>query len=366
MKSVGIITFHAAHNYGSNLQAYALQKVIRKLGLRCEIINFRTPRQRDQYTPLTKRKGIKYIFKNLYFAINYRNRKTKYLKFESFIDKYLEKSFAEYKSLEELQEDPPKYDYYISGSDQIWNTVPLDADMAYFLPFVKNSRKIAYAPSFGQIGNIEHRDQIAEYINQYDCLSVREKFGQDLIKQMTGQTVPILIDPTMLLDKKEWEKIIPGKIVEGEYIFFYTLFADKQMIEIVKKISAFTGLKVVISNISNQYEILSGFEKKTASGPLEFLSLVKYSKLVCTTSFHGTVFSILLERPFLVINGMEDNRISTLLGMTAFTNRAVDAKSIVTVEKNIFNIDFTKSTKSIEKEKEKALNYLKEALEIEE
>lgn len=158
MKKVGTITFHAAHNYGSVLQAYALKKVINDLGFENEIINFRTDRQKDQYTPLTKRKGLKYMVKNSYFLLHYASRKRKYLKFEDFINRYLISSNQKvYSSMQELIENPPEYDCYISGSDQIWNTVPNDADMSYFLPFVKHTIKIAYAPSFGQVGNIQKK-----------------------------------------------------------------------------------------------------------------------------------------------------------------------------------------------------------------
>lgn len=95
---VGIITYHAAHNYGSNLQAYAMQRIVCNMGFECEIINFRTPRQKDQYAPLTKRKGMKYLIKNAYFALNFNYgwRKQKYVLFEKFISQYLVKSKEEY------------------------------------------------------------------------------------------------------------------------------------------------------------------------------------------------------------------------------------------------------------------------------
>lgn len=99
-KRVGIITFHASHNYGSVLQAFALKTVVEKvLHLDSHIINFRTDKQKDQYRPLTKRRGIKYIIKNGYFLLNYRKRKTKYLKFEQFICEKLGKNELEYNRL---------------------------------------------------------------------------------------------------------------------------------------------------------------------------------------------------------------------------------------------------------------------------
>lgn len=198
----------------------------------------------------------------------------------------------------------------------------------------------------------------------YDYISVREKFEQRFIKDMINKDVPVLIDPTLLVDKKEWQDIIPDRIVNEEYIFFYTLFATKEMIDIVKLISKKLGLKVIISNISNQYEIFSGFEKKTESGPLEFLSLIKYAKLVCVSSFHGTVFSIILNRPFFAINGMSDNRISTLLEMTKLTQRALTKNNVDECVNNMFNINFEEAAKNIKREKEKSILFLKEALDL--
>lgn len=364
-KKVGTITFHAAHNYGSNLQALALQKAIEKLGCDCEIINFRTERQKDQYAPLTKRRGLKYIIKNAYFLLNYKARKAKYDKFEEFIEKYLVKSQAEYSSLDELKENTPVYDYYISGSDQIWNTVPLDADDAYFLPFVKSGKRIAYAPSFGQRGTVERKNVIVGHLQKYDTISVREKYAQKLVYEMTGKEAPIMPDPTLLIEKEEWEKIIPSRIIDGDYIFFYTLFATKEMISIAKHISKEMNIPVVISNVSNQYEIFSGFEKYCESGPLQFLSLIKYAKFVCTTSFHGTVFSIILQKPFCAIDGMSDKRISTLLETFGLTERSVTKENIDKMIENAFEIDFNRVEENLQKQKENGVKFLKTALDIE-
>lgn len=366
MKKVGIITFHAAHNYGSVLQAYALKNAVEKLGCNSEIINFRTERQKDQYTPLTKRKGLKYVVKNSYFLLHYKSRKNKYLKFEEFISENLiNESQIEYASLSELKQNVPNYDYFISGSDQIWNTAPNDADMSYFLPFVNNKVKIAYAPSFGQIGDIKHRDDIAQYLCDYDFLSVRESFGQSLIKDLTDKTVPILPDPTLLIEPDNWDDLIGDRLINEDYLFFYTLFATPEMIEIVKKISKQLDLPVVISNISNQYEIFSGFKKVRDAGPKDFLSLIKYAKFVCATSFHGTVFSIIMKKPFFAINGLNDNRINTLLNSVGLTNRSISKDDVSEkIAQAYENIDYTEVEKILLNQKRIAIDYLKDALDM--
>lgn len=367
MVKVGIITFHGAHNYGSSLQAYALQTVIREgLQVPCEIINFRTEVQKDQYRPLTKRKGFKYLLKNCYFLLNYPGRKMKYDLFEIFISSYLKLSTEEYDTEKKLISFDLPYDCYISGSDQIWNTAPNDASMMYFLPFVKKGKRISYAPSFGQLGNIQNKDEISQYLMKYDFLSVRDEFGAGLVKELTGKEVSVLPDPTMLLEKQKWLSLINEKpLIEGEYMFFYTLFADREMIAIAKNISRQLHIPVVISNISNQYEIFSGFKKYLKCGPLEFLNLIYYARMVCTSSFHGTVFSCIMNKPFIAIRGMTDKRISTLLKKYDLKLNSIVSSTEINERyiNSVFKTDFSVFNKKVGEEKEKALDFLKQALE---
>lgn len=368
MKTVGIITFHGAHNYGSSLQAFAMQKIYEELGTHSEIINFRTSIQKDQYAPLTKRKGLKYFLKNAFFILNYilnyKSRKSKYMKFEHFISTYLKTSKLEYNSEKELFENPPQYDLYVCGSDQIWNTAPNDASMAYFLSFIKNGRKVSFAPSFGQIGTIDHMEEISSYLSDFDMLSVREARGQELVKEMTGKDVPIFMDPTILFSASTWDKLCAPQLLNGDYIFYYSLFSTKEMIQEVKKLSKQLGIPVVISNISNQHELLNGFIQKTSSGPCEFLSLIKHAKLVVTSSFHGTIFSILYNKPFLVYKGMEDKRISTLLKTTRLEKCAFLHKEAEEKLSEIFQLDFSLANDAIKKERSRSIAYLKKTLEM--
>lgn len=365
MKNVGIITFHGAHNYGSSLQAYALQNTVSALGCHCEIIDFRTEQQKDQYRPLTKRRGLKYILKNAYFLLNYKARSEKYQKFDSFIQNQLRKTDTEYENLEALENAELHFDAYISGSDQIWNTGAQDASPAYFLNFVKSGKKIAYAPSFGNLGITKGKEDVKKHLETYDVLSVREEAGRKLIYELTGKEAPILIDPTVLLSVQQWRKMIPEKpLIEGNYIFFYTLFADQGMIEMGKRLSKLTDMPVVISNVSNQYEIFSGFRKTTACGPLEFLNLIQSAKMVCTSSFHGTVFSLLLHRPFISMRGMQDNRISTLLKLTGTTELSVATAKEITEERlqAAYQLDFAEIDDKLEAERRKGLQFLGNAL----
>lgn len=323
-RKVGIITFHAAHNYGSCLQAYALQSKVEQLGFNAYIINLRTERQKDMYRPLTKRKGLKYLLKNAFSLINLKKRKTCYDLFENFISAKYHLT-QEYESLTDLNSASFDFDFYISGSDQIWNTVPYDADMSYFLPFVKHGVKIAYAPSFGQIGNISKEKEIAHDLADYNFLSAREESGCELIRKLCGRSAETVVDPTLFYNADFYEKLIdPRPIINRDYIFFYTLFATPEMMVSVKRLSKMTGLPVVTSNVSNQYDAFSGFEKHIDCGPCEFLNLLKNAKMVFTSSFHCTVFSIIFKKDFYAFKGMDDKRISSLLKLTSLENRSVD------------------------------------------
>ena len=362
-KQVGIITFHAAHNYGSSLQAYAIKKVYNNLGAECEIINFRTPIQKDQYAPLTKRKGFKYLLKNAFFLLTLPVRKRKYFNFEEFISKYLLTDGKEYSSLEQLMIEPPEYDLYVCGSDQIWNTAPRDASMAYFLPFA-NGKKVSYAPSFGQIGEIKHKDEIAEYLNSFDMISVREQRGKELVRALTDRDVPILVDPTLLLNKEEWDELSNFKPIDGKYIFFYSLFSTKAMIKEVKEIARKLGLKVVVSNISNQNDLFTGFAQQCDAGPKEFLGLIKNAELVVTSSFHGSVFSIIFGKPLLVYEGMKDKRISTLLKTVKLEECAFKCGEGAQKASSALSRDMSSAREYIETEKKRSFEYILNTLEL--
>lgn len=363
MRRVGILTFHAAHNYGSGLQAYALQQTLDQMGVENEFINFRTERQKDQYRPLTKRRGLKYLVKNFYFLLHYAARSKKYRLFEAFISDCLRTTKEEYSSDLDLEEKDFPYNCYISGSDQIWNTEPNDADMAYFLPFVKNGKRIAYAPSFGQKGHIKHKDEIASYLMQYDVLSVRDTWGQKFVAELTGRSAPVVLDPTMLLTASQWDRLIGPRIEKKKYILLYTLFATPEIIRTTKYISKQLHLPVIITTITNQYDIFSGFCVRMETGPREFLNYVKYAECVCTTSFHGTVFSILLHRPFLTIGGMEDRRIATLLGQCGLEKYSCIPGDCPDIKALFWEIPFDHADEQIQKERTDSLDFLKRSLE---
>lgn len=371
MKKVSIMTFHASHNYGSCLQAYALQNVIKALNYDCEIINFRTDRQKDLYTVFTKRKGIKYLLKNCAHLLYYRALKKKYNRFEDFIHNFLALSEKEYSTLTELENASFDYDFFVAGSDQIWNPIPADFDWAYYLPFVHDKKKIAYAPSLGPLSTTEkiHEEQkIKEFIKQFDVISVREITSAEKLHALVGEEfdISLVLDPTLLLSRDKWKNLIKEEpIIKDDYILLYTLFSNPTINKIAKKLSKHLKMPVVTTNFSNQYDVFTCYKKKFDVGPLEFLNLLYNSKFVLATSFHGTVFSVLFEKPFFAIDGDKDARIAYLLKKCDLENRAINLSNTDEKLFTAFDVYFDKAKVALAEEREHSLVFLKKALVVE-
>lgn len=369
MKRVGVITFHASHNYGSMLQAYALQQVILGMGDDCEIINFRTKRQKKFYRPpFFHGRWIGMIRRFfLYWKVAIPLTK-KYFLFESFLQNKYILSEKEYQTLDDLVKEDFKYDIFLSGSDQIWNTVCFDFDWAYFLSFVKEGKKIAYAPSMGPKPFVKDTEEntrnIKKYISSFDAVSVREQGAADHLLTLCGVHAPIMLDPTLLLSGNYWEEMInQAPLVKGEYIFLYTPWYDEQVFLKAEMLSNLLGIKVVIAQIyekneEHKWRKKHNFQYLLSVGPIEFLNLCKNAKWAIGLSFHLVVFSILLQTPFIVIDGMDDSRIQNLLTLTKLESRSMPS-SMSDFSQYLSHIDFKLANDLIENERQRCLKWLK-------
>lgn len=224
MKKIGALTFHASYNHGSALQAYALQKYVQNLNsdIDYSIINLRTDVQKQLYDYKLQKNIIKKIIRILLIGDLLKKRERN---FESFMKQNMNLT-KEYSAAEELKENELNFDYYITGSDQIWNLCAKDFSWAYFLDFVNKGKKISYAASAGPIQRkfeVEKLEKIKGLIKKYDLLSVREQGTFEFIKEYSGLEAQINIDPTLLLTKKDWEELINNEkriIEEPRYITY--------------------------------------------------------------------------------------------------------------------------------------------------
>lgn len=353
------LTFHGSHNYGSMLQAYALQQVMTEVFGDNEIINFRSRRQKRMMRVISLRSSLGPILKDLTHILYYLPLKRKHGLFEEFLNTKLKLSDSEISIVK--KEDLDGYDIVCCGSDQIWNPGPEDFDLAYLLPYKLSAKKISYAASMGP-GRSEWPDVInrfPELLKDFHKISVREQGTKENVEKLSGRNdITVNCDPVFLLAKDEWINLIDQKpIIKENYIFLYTLFANSLIIDCAKALSKKHKMPVVISNYTNIHDLFSPFRKCLRTGPLEFLNLLYNAKMVVTSSFHGTAFSTILNKPFVTVNGINDNRILNLLHLTNLESRSVaSADDIDNIE---WDLDFATANQAIELERQKAFDYLK-------
>ena len=372
MKKIGLLTFHASHNCGSMLQSYALQNAPEKYGkVDVEIINFSNSGQREIYSVFCKNNSLKNILKNILILPRIKRIKKINDSYVNFMNKNFNLTNEEYENLKQLDEDKLKFDEYVCGSDQIWNITIEDGDNAYFLPFVNNHKKIAYAPSFGAKNPIDYTDNIDFYINclkSFDFLSIRENNGQKWIKEMTMLNVPVVLDPTLIVDRNIYTDIEQPIKLPEKYIFYYAPGYMKDLNKFVYQISKKYKLPVIVFN-SKQFYVKGlwkyGYILPEDENPGTYLYLMKNATLVLTTSFHGTIFSTIYRKNFWILKngGMysNDDRVKTLINQLNIPDRLVVPEYDDKFD-YLCNVQYDAYEESLKQLKNKSTNYLKEAL----
>ena len=366
---IGIITFHNSYNCGSMLESYAIQTVVQKLGYEAEIVNFSSEGQKEIYAIRFKNNSIKNIMKNILTIPAKSKIELNNKKYEEFKQKNFKLS-KEYVKGSEISEE--EYNAVIAGSDQIWNITIEDYDDAYFLPWVKEAKKIAYSPSFGAKKISENTDDERKYCNylkEFDCLSIRENNGQKWIKEMTGIDIPVLLDPTLLLETEDYNKIEDTSLQEEDkYIFFYCPSFNREICKFVKKLADKYNLKVITWSTKSYYFKLIksfGFILPQYESPAVYLNLIKNAEIVLTTSYHGTIFSTLYQKKFITIKNGEmygsDDRVITLLKQLNMENRLIPYD----FDDNfnyLQDVDYSNYKENIDILKKKSIDYLRESL----
>lgn len=333
MGKIGILTYHTGFNYGASLQAYALQTTILKMGYSCEIINFETERfvaSREMFSRNPKR--LKELIKIGTRLPYYESLKKRQHLFEDFTEKCLITSPL-YRTEQEVIEHSAEYDCIICGSDQIWNLSQKDAPAAnliFYLNFPKKQKRVSYAASFGKWVEEAYKmeDVILPLLKDFDAVSVREKSGVEYLRSK-GLQCTLTLDPTVLLDKEEYEVICSEPLISKPYILMFSWSCGDEVIKAAKKAAAHLKLPLFILTPPPR-AIGAGIKRKLDVGPKEFLSMIKYADFIVTDSFHGTAFSTTFEKPFIsvVSNGHADTRMSSLLGQLGLSDHLVDSDHI--------------------------------------
>lgn len=370
---IGIITFHGSHNHGSMLQAYATQKALLNLGYENEIINFRMKSQKEYYALYQTKYGLMRFVRSLLLLPIHKARNKREKKFEKFLNEKYVLSGKELETYEDLKTVNDKYDLYLSGSDQIWSDLipelvgsDIDYSGVYFLDFVaKGKKKISYASSIGET-TLENLQKKKHLLLDYSAISTREKTGSVILMKLLNKDVKTVLDPTLLLNKEDWKKIEGNRIIKEKYIFLYSLRGirpGRKWAKHLKKLGKKTGYKIVCC--SPFFPIISyGITCLVNVGPEDFINLIDYAEIVFTDSFHGTAFSINMEKNFYSLTKADshDVRKIDLMDSLGLSNRLLT--SIDQINKlTDYQIDYTEPRRKLESLREESYQYLKNAIE---
>ena len=374
MKRVAILTINDYYNYGNRLQNYAAQEVIRSL--RFEVVTIVHTRYTSNYNSknnlksklqklkdMSNKEKFELIKTRIWNQLNKENRNKRIKAFKEFTaSNILETNYCI--SDDNIPEDlSDRFDFFITGSDQVWNPIfgygsPID-----FLTFAPKHKRIAYAPSFGiSVIPGEYIENFSLWLSEIRNLSVREEIGAQIIKELTGRDAFVLVDPTLMLSKEQWlsiSKKAPHK-PNNQYLLTYFL----------GKVTKENGRRMKQIALENQLQIVNLGDIKDRNtyftGPSEFIDYVNSASLFFTDSFHGAVFSILLVTPFVIFDRLENiasmnSRIDTLLSTFNLSSRKWN---IIRNNSDIFNVDYSHVAPILEVERKKALDYLIEALHV--
>jgi hypothetical protein len=312
---IGIVTFHWGTNYGGVLQSFALQAFLERQGFEVQIINFAPKSFRDSFLRCFKARKSKTVFSNIKNYIKEKN-----------IDKFRKKHLnltPRYSLLNEVKANTLSFECLITGSDQVWNPYGIQTHgLVYFLPFAgAKTIRLSYAASFGCVNYPKDvMKKIKPLITKFNAISVREKSGLDILSKEGFNDLKLMPDPTLLLDKVDYINLMgPNKSSKTKYGFFYTLQPNQKIMDTIYK-----GVSKKIKTIStlNLQSSTMGIE--------EWIRTIYNAEFVVTNSFHGVIFSLLLNKNFIVVPiegalvGMND-RVYTLLDRFNLRDRLIES-----------------------------------------
>ncbi len=314
---MGIVTFHRALNYGAVLQSYALCNFLNSKGYSTEIIDYRNPAIETIYhsnqvnlSDLNQYEqfGLKAKLKRLVEIVYYKKLRKK---FSKFLDVMSSKPVFN----DTWQEIFNKYDYFITGSDQVFNCTLTNDDFNYYLKGIPSKKRIAYSASLGGY-SLEENKQCIEELMHFHKISVREELLIERLQRVGINHVACHMDPVFLLEKKEWEEILELPKIKEKYVLIFSMNRSNDLVEYARKCIGNKKLKLIFLSPALVRTIQKGIKQIWYASPQQYLGWIYNAEYVFTDSFHGCAFSILFEKNFYVeVNpklGSSD-RISNLL-----------------------------------------------------
>ena len=344
----GIMTFFGIPNYGAVLQAYSLCKVIREMGISCELINYVCNNiVKRELTPRKTSNIIKNTARYILWK-KYSERRIK--ECSDFISDKKMIGSTVYTS-DKLSEANDVYDVFISGSDMIWDDHITAGDLSYFLPFAEEEKpKIAYGSSDGN-GLVNLESAKIEMLRKYDHIGVRESDSyHNLINH--GIDCSLVADPTMLITAESWAEMCTCSL-ESKYVLVY--FPSEVLLSAAKNYASKHNTEIWVIADHNKW----GRKVKCVHiySLYDWLSLIKNAEAVFTDSYHGVLFSMYFNKPFFTNNN--GNRVSTLLTKFSLGERYIGNNPDYSAK-----IDYNKVNEEIYDFRAFSLNYLKNALKV--
>lgn len=361
---VAVITRHAVFNYGSLLQTIATQQCLKNIGCDCEIVDYqRYDEDYHKIAAVLLKNNKKWNSNILTRAVYMVTQSPKFWLMGYHFKRMRTGALnvtRKYKSYEELQQNKPEADCYMTGSDQVWGPIGADKfDPAYFLGFTDDSdKKVSYAASFGKTNfSDELLDEFKKYLSRYEEILVRERSAVDIIADMGIDNVRQVLDPTLLMTDGDWSEMIQDHFPD-KYILIYQLHNNPKMMEYAYKLAEKTGLQLVSMSSTAQHLVRKGSKHVFLPTLSQWLGYIKNASFMITDSFHGTAFAINFNTQFVnILPEGTATRNQSILELTGLNDRVVtDYDDLECFNKKI---DFKKVNEIIEQKRIQSYDALK-------
>lgn len=359
---IGILTFHCAINYGAVLQTYGLQETLKSMGHEVYVIDYRPEYLQRPYRlffpDVLKGHGfwgnIRFFIRELIaLPIRYKRR----CAFNRFVEKHLHLANLDFRSGDN------DFDCFVFGSDQIWNPQITEGD-SFFLgdsPCFKDKKMLTYAASAGSVTALNEIDveQLRGWLSKFSALSVREKSLSHYLSEKLQLENQLVVDPVLLAGKNVYRKISSYRTLGKPYLLFFSIGQNDEVLDFAKKKAASLGLELI--QLYGMAEVIKNRRVLQSLSPNDFMGYFQNAQFVISSSFHGTIFSILFHKLFLCVGHDFKSRFHSLLDMLGMQDRLVDIDNINEyVEKEI---DWEYVDNVLAQKREEAFSFLNQALQ---
>lgn len=366
---IGILTFHRALNYGAVLQCYGLYQTLSRLGHDVEVIDYR-----PEYVERHRQILQSYNLRNINGFINrLKGVAASALNIGAILDAnkrfdaFLHESFSMSEMVDDVKHVPQYYDMIFFGSDQIWSPKICNGlDPIYWGQFPHDKAVLAsYAASLGSPQEITDEDwnTVSDYIKAFRCVSVREMQFKEILNSRLGMEAKCVLDPSLLLNSEDYDSLVEEPQIKGDYVLAFSIVEAQNFMRFTKKVASELNCQVVVLSAIGE-PMLLGKNKNNIVTPTVggFLGLFKHAKCVVTTSFHGTVFSIIFNRPFYSAIHRKSMRVQSLLSQLELNDRLAEFSDNFIKSFKFEEIDYDTPLSKLNLLKENSIQFIKDTL----